>query len=40
VVPLTMSQDQYSGCWWLLDTTDGDLSHRVNSNHADHRQAQ
>jgi hypothetical protein len=23
VVPLTMSQDQYSGCWWLLDTTDG-----------------
>jgi hypothetical protein len=27
VVPLTMSQDHYSGCWWLLDTTDGDLSH-------------
>jgi len=27
VVPLTMSRDQYSGCWWLLDTTDGDSSH-------------
>ena len=39
VVPLTMSQDQYSGSWWLLDTTDGDLSHRVNSNHADCWQA-
>jgi hypothetical protein len=35
VVPLTMSQDHYSGCWWLLDTTDGDLSRRVKSNHAD-----
>jgi hypothetical protein len=23
VVPLTISQDQGSGCWWLLDTTDG-----------------
>ncbi|KAG9519614.1 hypothetical protein KCU93_g7973, partial [Aureobasidium melanogenum] len=26
VVPLTMSQDQYSGCWWLLDTTDGTVT--------------
>lgn len=38
-VPLTISQDQYSGSCWLLDTTDGDLSHRINSNHADHWQA-
>jgi hypothetical protein len=34
VVPLTMSQDRDSGSWWLLDTTDGDLSHQVDSNHA------
>lgn len=39
VVPLTMSQDSDSGCWWLLDTTDGNLSHRVNPNHADYWQA-
>jgi hypothetical protein len=33
VVPLTMSQDQGSGCWWLLDTTDGWFCpHRANSN--------
>jgi hypothetical protein len=32
VVPLTMSQDGYSGCWWLLDTTDGNLSSRKISN--------
>jgi hypothetical protein len=35
-----MSQDHYSGCWWLFDTTDGDVSHQVHSNHADDRQTQ
>jgi hypothetical protein len=39
VVPLTMSQDQDSGSWWLLDTTDGDLSQQVDSKHADLWQA-
>jgi hypothetical protein len=29
VVPLTVSEDNVSGTWWLLDTTDGDFSSKA-----------